>query len=218
MTRVAPMLAVLINLACQPLAPTCGDAELDAPEQCDDGNAVGGDGCSASCALEEAVCGDGALHADEACDDGPAGSATCSPEGEPVLGSCGDGVVGEGEDCDDGNAVAGDGCDACVFERRCGDGVLDEGEACDDGNELDDDGCASDCAITSSTYARCDSGCVAPDACTPVGGGTLCTRACAADAECPDGGSCREGVCLWPCEEDEACDLGQRCESGACTP
>jgi cysteine-rich repeat protein len=30
----------------------CGDAVLDAGEQCDDGNAVSGDGCSASCGLE----------------------------------------------------------------------------------------------------------------------------------------------------------------------
>lgn len=30
--------------------------------------------------------------------------------------SCGDGIVGSTEECDDGNAVAGDGCNACVLE------------------------------------------------------------------------------------------------------
>ncbi|WP_437296985.1 DVUA0089 family protein [Sorangium sp. So ce426] len=32
--------------------PVCGDGLLDAPEGCDDGNAAGGDGCSAACQLE----------------------------------------------------------------------------------------------------------------------------------------------------------------------
>lgn len=30
----------------------CGDGELDAPEECDDGAAVGGDGCAADCRKE----------------------------------------------------------------------------------------------------------------------------------------------------------------------
>ena len=34
------------------LAPGCGDAFLDMGEQCDDGNMMGGDGCSAMCQLE----------------------------------------------------------------------------------------------------------------------------------------------------------------------
>jgi cysteine-rich repeat protein len=32
--------------------PTCGDNVLDAGEQCDDGNTIGGDGCSSICELE----------------------------------------------------------------------------------------------------------------------------------------------------------------------
>jgi cysteine-rich repeat protein len=35
--------------------PTCGDNLVDAPETCDDGNLVNGDGCSASCAIEGTV-------------------------------------------------------------------------------------------------------------------------------------------------------------------
>lgn len=30
----------------------CGDGAIDAPEQCDDGNTVDGDGCSSSCRIE----------------------------------------------------------------------------------------------------------------------------------------------------------------------
>mmetsp|Transcript_5603 Transcript_5603/g.6335 ORF Transcript_5603/g.6335 Transcript_5603/m.6335 type:complete len:80 (+) Transcript_5603:531-770(+) len=32
--------------------PTCGDGLRVCPEACDDGNTVGGDGCSANCVVE----------------------------------------------------------------------------------------------------------------------------------------------------------------------
>lgn len=32
-----------------PTGPVCGDGKLEPPEQCDDGNAISGDGCSANC-------------------------------------------------------------------------------------------------------------------------------------------------------------------------
>jgi len=35
-----------------PAAPTCGDGTIASPEQCDDGNTVSGDGCSATCQNE----------------------------------------------------------------------------------------------------------------------------------------------------------------------
>jgi cysteine-rich repeat protein len=39
-------------------APVCGDGVVQAPEQCDDGNLVAGDGCSATCTIEpKASCG-----------------------------------------------------------------------------------------------------------------------------------------------------------------
>lgn len=52
-------------------APICGDGRLDRGEECDDGNAVGGDGCGARC-LNESVCGNGILERNEECDDGNA--------------------------------------------------------------------------------------------------------------------------------------------------
>jgi cysteine-rich repeat protein len=65
----------------------CGDSIVDPGEQCDDGNRVGGDGCSSICQTEtpQAACGDGQLDADEACDDGNVASsdgcsATCTIE------------------------------------------------------------------------------------------------------------------------------------------
>jgi cysteine-rich repeat protein len=49
----------------------CGDSQVGAGEQCDDGNTTSGDGCSATCQLEgDAVCGDGVVATSEGCDDG----------------------------------------------------------------------------------------------------------------------------------------------------
>jgi cysteine-rich repeat protein len=47
----------------------CGNGVLDPNEECDDGNTVSGDGCSATC-RREPRCGDGVLDPGEECDDG----------------------------------------------------------------------------------------------------------------------------------------------------
>jgi uncharacterized repeat protein (TIGR01451 family) len=96
-------------------APECGDGVLDPGEECDDGNNVDGDGCSANCTLE--YCGDGVLDPGEECDDGnnvdgDGCSADCKVE------YCGDGNLDPGEECDDGNNIDGDGCSAnCTLEE-----------------------------------------------------------------------------------------------------
>ena len=64
------------------------------------------------------------------------------------LSTCGDGTVTGTEACDDGDAVAGDGCTACVLDE-CGDGIVNNGgiEECDDGNTMGGDGCEADCTL-----------------------------------------------------------------------
>ena len=53
------------------LTPVCGNGLLESGEQCDDGNTLSGDGCSASCTIESTpVCGNGVLESGEQCDDG----------------------------------------------------------------------------------------------------------------------------------------------------
>ncbi|OGP58118.1 MAG: hypothetical protein A2V67_05535 [Deltaproteobacteria bacterium RBG_13_61_14] len=47
----------------------CGDGTVNGPEECDDGNAGDGDGCSSSCLIER--CGDGIVDPGETCDDFP---------------------------------------------------------------------------------------------------------------------------------------------------
>ncbi len=41
---------------CGYIEPKCGDGKLDAGEECDDGNNINGDGCSADCKIEEIAC------------------------------------------------------------------------------------------------------------------------------------------------------------------
>ncbi|MGE0826880.1 MAG: DUF4215 domain-containing protein [Candidatus Binatia bacterium] len=103
------------------VCPVCGNEVVESGEQCDDGNTVSGDGCSATCQTER--CGDGKVDVGEECDDGNNAdedgcSAQCTIE-EPPGPVCGNGVVETGEECDDGNTVGGDGCSAtCETEEN----------------------------------------------------------------------------------------------------
>lgn len=145
---------------------SCGDGERDPNEQCDDGNNISGDCCSAYCISEPecSTCGDGVLDPGELCDDGidPLGCTDCVPN------TCGDSTVDPGEECDDGNNADRDGCAAdCRVEPRysctpppgpgpsvctrpmdvCGDGWIDPPEGCDDKSTQPGDGCSSTCAV-----------------------------------------------------------------------
>ncbi|HEY4103084.1 MAG TPA: DUF4215 domain-containing protein, partial [Polyangiaceae bacterium] len=145
--------------------PVCGDRIIEAPETCDDGNAVPGDGCSGTCQQ--------------------VGPYTCPTPGQPcvpttVPGVCGDGNLDDGEACDLGNAndAAGtQGCTtsctiskgwscpasggACTYTGFCGDDKVQSilGESCDDGTNDGLHGCNTDCT-TITGYN-----------CPPLGGG-----------------------------------------------
>jgi cysteine-rich repeat protein len=136
----------------------CGNGVVEGTEECDDGNATGGDGCSADCDFEE--CGDGILNQGEECDDfntvdGDGCSSKCLLE---TGIKCGDGVLNEGEECDDGNNDDGDGCSSTCLVEKCGDGVVNEGEECDDGNNDDGDGCSADCLLEKTAAEGCTPG------------------------------------------------------------
>ena len=111
-------------------APKCGDGIVDdgTPyfEECDDGNTVSGDGCSAGCQDEDGqpTCGNGILELDEECDDGNTDSGDgCSERCKWEF------VIGDGY-CD---AAKGETCKYSHFDccPNCGNGVLDPGEQCD---------------------------------------------------------------------------------------
>ena len=68
----------------------CGDYLRKGEEGCDDGNLVGGDGCSPECRVEEGM----------ACFERP------YPMGDACVSTCGDGVLAPTvEQCDDGNLI-----------------------------------------------------------------------------------------------------------------
>jgi len=124
----APAETATCNLDCT--FAMCGDGVLNqtAGEQCDDGNTLGGDGCSPSCRLE--FCGNGSVDNGELCDPS-VDPTTCNLD--CTLSVCGDDKVNHaaGEDCDDGNTLGGDGCSAACRFERCGNAVLDPPEECD---------------------------------------------------------------------------------------
>src|SRR3569623_1878574 len=100
-----------------PTASVRGDGSVDGNEQCDDGNTVGGDGCSATCMTEfNTKCGNGQLDGAEQCDDGNTA-----------------GGDGSGAACQivTGRTCAGAQFSACT--PLCGNGALDPGEQCDAG-------------------------------------------------------------------------------------
>jgi cysteine-rich repeat protein len=132
-----------LAVTCTPVV--CGDSVITGDETCDDGNDVGGDGCSSTCQRE------------------PAWSCTGTPS--MCTFQCGNGTIqsAAGETCDDGNTTPGDGCSAvCTREQgwgctgtpsmctfTCGNGTLQtgSGETCDDGNTASGDGCSPVCLV-----------------------------------------------------------------------
>lgn len=148
-------------------ASFCGDGVRDLDEQCDDGNAIAGDGCTDTCRIEiPASCGNGVIDDEETCDDGEETSA-CDVDCTPV--ACGDAIrnVAAGEACDDGNTENGDGCsDDCNLELPpfCGDGNVGGDETCDAGGETEtcDDDCTAvacgDGNLNEAAGEACDDG------------------------------------------------------------
>ncbi|MEB2343506.1 MAG: DUF4215 domain-containing protein [Deltaproteobacteria bacterium] len=216
-------------------APVCGNAALEPPEECDDGNTASGDGCSAGCTTERVpACGDAIVDPGEQCDDGNAAAgdgcrADCSVE------RCGDTRLDPAEQCDDGNTAPGDGCSAtCTIERvpACGDGILDPGEACDDGNAAAGDGCRTSCTVEACGDAIRDPGEQCDDGNASAGDG--CRLDCTAEAcgdgrldpgeQCDDGGTSAGDGCDAACrtEQAPACgdgvpDAGEECDDGNTT-
>ena len=132
----------------------CGNNTVDEGENCDDGNTVDGDGCSAVCHSEDGY----------TC---PATGGKCTKKDQNdnpvVVNDCGNGELDAGEFCDDGNTKSNDGCsDKCAVEEGyschdpgkpctrdpvCGDGKLDDNELCDDANTVSGDGCSDHCVV-----------------------------------------------------------------------
>ena len=181
------------------LAACCGNTTLEPGETCDDGNALGCDGCSHLCQLETTP----------ACpSDGNECTQDCSPKGGCTY------APRTGQSCtDDGNACSADVCNAsaaCVHPPRvCNDGIACTVDSCVAGV-----GC-----VAAPDHARCDDAesCTS-DACGPTG----CTHASAPDGTtCSDGSVCTtqdtcEGGTCTPLGPPLRCDDANPCTSDGC--
>ena len=185
---------VCLAARCSP--STCGDAFLDPgnDEQCDDGNALSGDGCDSDCTYSCAASSD--------CDDGDAcdGSETCDTTAHLCLPG---GWLADGTPCTRPAGGAGVCRSGACVEVLCGNGTLNPGEECDDGNLVPRDGCETTCRFSCHTADECreapDNPCTT-DSCAPVSGGQLCVRtnntlACDDGNACTSGDACAGGVC-----------------------
>jgi hypothetical protein len=162
----------------------CGDGSIVSPEICDDGNDLGGDGCSLLCTVETGF----------RCEGAP---SRCTRTGS---GTCGDMFIDPGEECDDGGESPE--CDADCSLVLCGDRMTNAsaGEECDDGNMADGDRCSSRCYYQPTTCGDGAGVCDADETCLNCPGDCAGTAAC---AECPDADG--DGAA------DSACGLGTDC-------
>jgi cysteine-rich repeat protein len=174
----------------------CGNATVDVPEDCDDGNTLSGDGCENDCTFTCASDDDCAAMDTDVCDGRETcnlGTHRCAPAAPLV--------------CDDGDACTVDSChpvDGCVTDVRAfdvdGDGYFAlacGGDDCDDSvastnpgaPEICADGVDNDCVggdgnTPNDYYRDCDGDGYAPgdapafSSCMPPGG---------APSGCPNG-------------------------------
>ena len=191
--------------------PVCGDGEVSGPEECDDGNAVAGDCCSASCTFEPVAspCEDGDLCTQgEVCD----GSGLCGPGS--VL-DCDDGLfcngsetcnslvgcqAGTGPDLGDGIACTQDACDEAldVVTHTPDSSVCGNGLYCD-GAEICDAvlGCQAGVPVALDDGVSCTQ--------------DACDEALDAVTHTPDSSICSNGLV---CDGAEVCDPLLGCQSG----
>lgn len=184
--------SVCIAEACVP--SRCGDGFVDsaAGEECEDGNAVSGDGCSL-CRFD--------CKSPQDCDD----KLTCNGAETCALAThtCAPGTaVANGTACMMANNAAGV-CNVgeCV-QAGCGNKAVDQGEDCDDGNNVETDGCTSKCKFTCAGAMDCDNG----NACDGTETCDLASHTCKAgvavvcNAKAGCNGTCnpQSGMCQYP--------------------
>lgn len=176
----------------------CGDGVIEGAETCDDGNAVGGDCCSATCQFEL----DGS-----ACEDG---NACTIGDSCNSVGVC---ISGGPLACDDSEICTDDACDVslgCVFTPNA--------DPCDD---LDACTTADMCVAGSCVGGAppvCDDGvtCNGAESCDP---GSGCIAGSPPDPD--DGIACTIDSCVEPggvqhVPDDGLCDDSDPCTADSC--
>ncbi len=207
------------------VAAKCGDGIVTAPEECDDGNAVNGDGCDTDCMFS---CKSSDPTRNCTPKDACMGQGTCND----TTHVCSPGTaLGDGTMCGTGHGYCKGG--VCTTPN-CGNGIVEPGEDCDDGglNGTKNDGCSSTChwvcvnpATDCGTPPVCEKfQCTTAHLCQAVPDSSQNGNACGSNLVCKDGGCigatavCGNGIV----EAGEQCDFGAQngpntgCEAGTC--
>ncbi|MCB9851179.1 MAG: PQQ-dependent sugar dehydrogenase [Phycisphaerales bacterium] len=112
--------------------PACGDYLVESGEECDDGNAQSGDGCSATCQLET-ICGNNIVEVGETCD--PPDGLTCDTSCQDI--ACGVTAFADDFETDMGWTVVNENLSAGnpgAWERGTPAGLGDRSDPTDDYN------------------------------------------------------------------------------------
>jgi fibro-slime domain-containing protein len=201
----------------------CGDGVRTPDEACDQLQMppLNGDGCSATCTVEDG------WHCN---------AAGCKAE-------CGDGLLRGTEECDDNNAIGGDGCSSACKEEPfftctnaspsvcsssivCGNNAVEPGEVCDPPGQ---NGCKAGCKSfdpdTSGTPPVCGNHIIeSPETCDAPNVGKGCAANCKTETNwtCPQADVCFKNPACGDniVQTGEGCDppnVGNGC-SAACQP
>ena len=146
-----------VNTDCP--APVCGNGTEEIGEQCDDGNVVDGDGCSATCTVDgvpaEWVCDPGYYNQADGCDcDCGALDPDCEiPDADVYNCSPGATCNAQGQ-CEGGLVIPP--------EWTCGDSFYGADDGCDCGCGVIDPDCA-DATVGSCEWCGYEGSCSTPD-------------------------------------------------------
>ncbi|MCA9678322.1 MAG: DUF4215 domain-containing protein [Kofleriaceae bacterium] len=210
---------------------TCGNAEVEPGEDCDDGDLELDSACDATCHF---TCGNGVVDdsVGERCDTGIAtGDGACPTACDDGDACTSDILSGTGCEAEcltppitvptDGDGCCPAGADAtndsdCAAE--CGNGVVEPGELCDTGIATGLGACPTACddGMSCTTDTLTGTGCTAACETTPI------TTPSNGDGCCPAGAnSTTDDDCLPGCgngvlEAGEACDTGIADGPGSC--
>ncbi|MFA4837158.1 MAG: hypothetical protein WC749_13950, partial [Dehalococcoidia bacterium] len=181
----------------------CGDDNIDAGEECDEGSDNSDTGeCTTLC--KNARCGDGLLwnyqfkdglfKGTEECDDinnitGDGCNSTCRWE------RCGNANKEPSEGCDNGNSTDTTGSCINCYRARCGDGFLYAGhEQCDPKDSKTKSGCSKNCTKAETPSDTCKNGLRDNDE-TDIDCGGSCTAKCLSDKRCIENADCVSDLC-----------------------